>query len=518
MSYVNGEPREQVTLFPERIEDYVGRDNPVRFLDKFVETLDLVELGFKQSVPKDMGRPAYHPADLLRLYIYGYLNGIRTSRKLERETVRNVEVMWLLRKLRPDFRTIANFRKENSDALKGVFREFSLLCHRLDLFGKQLVGIDGSKFEAVNSKDNNYSERKLEAIIRHYDERIQQYLQQMEGEERIEEEESPLTEEQLQAKIEELQKRRGEKQKLLEGLRESDRSEISLIDPDSRRLHTGDGSIVGYNVQISVDSKHHLIVDFEVTNDKTDQNQLANMAIKAKEALQTESLEVLADRGYYNGEQIKACEDTGIKTYVEPVARPHRDGLFSKDQFIYEVKTDSYLCPAGQRLTFRGEKLDQGRQVRWYETSACKKCAIKKLCTGQAKRNRRITRWIHQDILETVARRVAANPQMRTLRKAIVEHPFGTIKRSLNHSYFLLRGFKKVTAEMSLVLLAYNIKRVLNILGNDLLEFIKRSFLPLSPCFSFCAALEANDAIFYRSHRFKNETSCILYEELRGIF
>jgi transposase len=481
MAYVNGEPREQANLFPERIEDYVSEDNPVRFVDKFVDSLDLVKLGFKQSLPKEMGRPAYHPGDLLRLYIYGYINGIRTSRKLEKETVRNLEVMWLLRKLRPDFRTIANFRKENREALRGVFREFSVLCHRLDLFGKELVGIDGSKFQAVNSKDNNYSERKLESNIKHYEQRIEDFMQQLDKQDGDEEEHPALTAEQLQQKIEELKKRKEEKEQLLEKLRETGQNEISMIDPDSRRLHNGDGSIVGYNVQMAVDSKHCLIVDFEVTNDKTDQNQLANMAVKAREALQTDTLNVVADSGYYCSEEIKACEEAGMQVYVEAVAKPHPQGLFSKDQFSYQPDTDSYLCPAGKSLTFRGEKFEQGRQMRWYETSACKTCPIKHLCTTQTNRNRRITRWIYQDILEKVAKRMAANPQMKTVRKSMVEHPFGTIKRNLNQGYFLLRGFEKVTAEMSLTCLAYNIKRVLNILGvGYLLEILPKWRLKLS--------------------------------------
>lgn len=481
MAYINGEAREQATLFPERIEDYVAKDNPVRFVDKFVDSLNFSQLGFKQSVPKEIGRPAYHPGDLLKLYIYGYLNGIRTTRKLEKETVRNVEVMWLLRKLKPDFRTIANFRKENRDSLKGVFHQFSVLCHQLELFGKELVGIDGSKFQAVNSNDNNYSERKLETVIKHYDQRIEEYLNQLELQEQEEEKVPTVTEEELKEKIKQLQERKEEKEKLLDQLRQSEQNEISLTDPDSRRLHNGDGSIIGYNVQISADSKHFLIVDFEVTNDKTDQNQLANMSIKTKEALQVETLKVVADRGYYHSEEIKSCEDAGIETYVDSIAKVHPKGLFSKEQFVYQPQTDTYLCPAGQQLTFRGEKLEQGRQIRWYETSACKKCAIKHLCTTQLNRNRRVIRWIHETILETVAKRVAENPDVMKLRKAIVEHPFGTIKRNMNQSYFLLKGFKKVTAEMSLTCLAYNIKRVLNILGvENVMEILGKFRLQLS--------------------------------------
>ena len=474
MAYVKGQPREQATLFPERVEDYIGKDNPVRFIDKFVESLDLVKLGFKQSVAKDMGRPAFDPGDMLRLYIYGYLNGIRTTRRLERETVRNIEVMWLLKKLKPDFRTIANFRRDNLEGLKGVFGEFCLLCDKLNLYGKQLIGIDGSKFQAVNSKDNNFTEKKLENIIRHYEERIQEYLLKMDKEDLTEQEEPKLTEQELQEKIDELEKRKEEKKKLLEKLRATGENEFSSTDPDSRRLHKGDGSIVGYNVQIAVDSKHCLIADFEVTNDKTDQNQLAHMAIKTQETLGANALSVVVDRGYYNSEAIKHCEEAGITIYVEPPSKPHRGGLFSKDRFIYQAETDTYLCPAGEHLAFRGQKLEQGRAVRWYETPACKKCQIKHLCNGQASRNRRITRWVHQDVLDRVASRMKTNPNMRTLRKSLVEHPFGTLKRTFNHGYFLLRGFKKVTTEMSLVLLAYNLKRVLNILGGDLLRIVHR--------------------------------------------
>jgi transposase len=464
MPHVKGQPREESVLFPERIEDYVPGDSPVRFIDAFVDRLELAKLGFQHAVANDNGRPSFDPADLLKLYIYGYLNRRRSSRDLQQETHRNVEVMWLIRRLRPDFRTINNFRSHHSESLKKVFLEFQLICRELNLFSN-LIGVDGSKFSGVNSKDNNYTEGKLKKLIEFYEKKIERYLEQMDKQDAVETDDEELTEEALKEKIELLRKKLEEKKELAEKLSHSDQSQISLTDPDCRRLHSGDGSIVGYNVQTAVDSKHHLIVDFEVTNALTDQNELANMSMKAKEVLQCESLQAMGDRGYYDSQQIKMCEDAGIEVFVDAPAKGHPSGLFSIDRFLYDSDRDVYVCPAGEELTNRGKKLDQGREVFWYETPACASCSIRHLCTNQKKRNRRVQRWVHQEILDRVKKRVALHPEMMTLRKSIVEHPFGTIKRGMNHHYFLLRGFRKVTGEFSLTALAYNIKRVLKILG-----------------------------------------------------
>jgi transposase len=464
MEYINGVPREQSFLFPERLEDYVDESNPVRFVDAFVESLDFIKLKFKHSARGEMGRPAYRPADLMKLYIYGYLNGIRASRKLEAECHRNIDLMWLIRKVEPDFKTIADFRKDNLEAIAGVFCEFSMFCHKHDLFGKQLVAIDGSKFQGNSSKDRNFSEPKLERLIEHFQERIDQFLKLMEEADKEEVEDVSLQKEKLQEVIESLKKKKEEKKSLLNRLKESGESQISLTDPDARRLHSGDGSLVGYNVQLAIDSGNKLIAAYKVTNAPNDLNQLTPMALAAKEALQAENLQVLADKGYYNSEQLKSCEHAGFTTFVNQVNRENRTGLFSNDQFIYQSENDTYQCPAHQELTYRRTKLNQGRQMRVYKTTACKGCQLRAQCTTQKKDGRIILRWENQEILDAVAQRVASQPEKRTLRKALAEHPFGTIKRAMNFQHFLLRGFKKVYGEFSLIALAYNIKRVFNIL------------------------------------------------------
>lgn len=464
MPHIRGQSREEADLFPERIEDYIPAESAVRFIDAFVDGLDFAALDFKHAIANNNGRPAFHPSDLLKLYVYGYLNKRRTSRELEQETLRNVEVMWLIRKLRPDFRTISNFRRDHTKALKKVFLQFQLICRELNLFSR-LIGVDGSKFSGVNSKDNNYTTGKLKKLIEVYEQKIAKYLEQMDQEDALEKEDEPLTVKTLQEKIEALQKKLEEKKGFAEKLEATEEGQISLTDPECRRLHSGDGSVVGYNIQTAVDSKHHLIVEFDVTNALTDQNELANMSMKAKEMLQCDSLQVMADRGYYNSEQIKVCEDAGIEVFVDAPERGHPDGLFSKDRFNYNAERDVFICPAGQELSRRGQKKDQGRDVFWYETAACSTCPIRHLCTNQKKRNRRIFRWVHQEILDRVKQRVITNPHMMTLRKSIVEHPFGTIKRSMNQQYFLLRGIHKVTGEFSLTALAYNMKRVMKILG-----------------------------------------------------
>lgn len=466
MEYINGLPREQSYLFPERLDDYIGENNPVRFIDAFVDSLDFTALKFKHSKRGEMGRPSYRPADLMKLYIYGYLNGIRSSRKLERECQRNVDLMWLVRKLEPDFKTIADFRKDNPEGIAGVLSEFCMFCHKHGLFGGKLVAIDGSKFQGNNSKDRNYSESKLEWLIRYFQRRIEEHLELMTESDKAESEEGEdaiVPKEKLQEMIESFKKKKGEKEDLLKRLKESDESQISLTDPDARRLHSGDGSLVGYNIQLAVDSENKLIAAYRVTNETNDLNQLAPMSTAAKEALQTENLEVLADRGYYNSEQIKACEDSGITTLVSQVKRPNRTGLFSNEEFIYQPENDLYRCPANQELIHRGTRRHNGKRVRVYETSACRDCKIRQKCTTQKRGNRTILRWEHQQVLEIVAQRVGTQPEKVRMRKALIEHPFGVIKRAMNAGYFLMRGFENVRTEFGLIALAYNIKRVLNI-------------------------------------------------------
>lgn len=466
MPHIQGANRYTVVLFPPSLDEYIAPENPVRFIDAFVDSLDLEGLGFTRAIAAETGRPPYHPGDLLKLYIYGYLNRIRSSRRLERETQRNVEVMWLLRKLSPDHKTVSDFRKDNLVPLKRVCREFTVLCKRLELFGGELVAIDGSKFKAVNSRQRNFNQEKLERALGRIDEKIETYLSELDEQDSQEPEGKRLTEEGLQTKISQLMVRREEYQQLQQELEESGASQVSLTDPDSRSMRVGRGTDVCYNVQIAVDSKHKLIVEHEVTNAVTDQGQLASMAVQAKERLGVESLEVVTDQGYYDGQQVKACEGKGITPYISKpqTSANQKRGLYTKADFAYDAERDIYRCPHGAELTFRFETEEKGRRIRYYATRACRNCLFKERCTRN-KRGRRITRWVDEHILEAMAQRVQERPDIMKQRKAIVEHPFGTMKRAMQQGYLLLRGLPHVAAEMSLTVLAYNIKRVITILG-----------------------------------------------------
>lgn len=464
MGYVEGTNREQVMLFPAVMDDYVSAENPVRFMEAFVNGLELGALGFSRAEPEERGRPAYNPRDLLKLYIYGYVNEIRSSRKLERETTRNVELMWLLRRLTPDHKTIARFRQENGRALPAVFREFTKVCRQLNLFGRELVGIDGSKFRAVNSADRNFSEAKLKKRLQWIEEKIGKYLAALQAEDEEESNEREVSAAELQAKIAALQ----ERQLVYEGLQaqlvESGEKQISLTDADARLMKGRQGHHVSYNVQIAVDSKHKLIADFAVKNEGNDLNCLAAMAQGAKQELEAEQLKVCADRGYYNTAQIKACEDAGIEVHMERPQPEQREGIFPLEQFSYDAAKDSYLCPAGKRLSYR--TFDKQKQVRCYWTEACHSCPLKSQCTS-GKGPRKIKRPVGQDAADRMLQRVAENPQYLRLRKQLVEHPFGTIKRAMHQDYFLLRGQEKISGETSLTLLAYNLKRVIKLIGVD---------------------------------------------------
>ena len=352
MSYVIGKDRRQAIAFPDYLDDYVGKDNPVRFVDAFVEGLDLSELGFCGAEPKDMGRPAYHPGLLLRLYLYGYLNHIRSSRKLERETKRNIELMWLMEMLSPDYRTIADFRKDNQEPIKKTCQEFTRLCKKMGMFGGELVGVDGSKFKADNSRERNYTKKRLEKLIERADQRIEKYLTEMDEADRKEAEieTKPVSLEKLKEKIEELKKGREKHKQRQKSLEESGEKQISETDPDSRLMRTREGTAVCYNVQIAVDSKHKLIAAHEVTNAGSDRGQLANLAKQAKEAMGVENLEATTDMGYYECEDVKQCEEQGITVYMQkpPVGKMKKKGMFSKEEFSYNAEKDVYVCPAGE--------------------------------------------------------------------------------------------------------------------------------------------------------------------------
>ena len=472
MDFIRGVSREQGTLFPERLDDYISEENPVRFIDAFVDELDLKALGFARTSPAWTGRSPYRPQDLLKLYIYGYLNKIRSSRKLETETCRNVEVMWLLGKLSPDHKTIADFRKDNGKAFKGVFRAFSELCRRLDLFGGDLIAVDGSKFKAVNNPKRHFTKKKLQEHLKKLDEKIEQYLQDLDA---TDAQEVSLASQDTISIAEKIQKMKEQKQtytQLLTDLEEAGENQVSLTDPDSRSMPKAPNAKVGYNVQTATDDKHHLIVEQDVTNDANDKMQLSKISKQAKEILNVETLAVVADRGYYNGEELKACEEDAILPYVPKpdTSSSKSKGLYGKDQFVYDEENNTYLCPAGQILIYQctAAKYPK-RETRkhfqhFYTTKACLTCPQKAKCTTN-KKGRVIYRWVDEYILERVEQRLKAHPGMIKKRSALVEHPFGTIKFWNDQYHFLVKGLEKVKGEFSLMTLAYNIKRAINEIG-----------------------------------------------------
>jgi len=472
MSFIAGVDRDQQVLLPESLDDYVGPENPVRAIDAFVATLDLATLGVQHAIPKETGRPPYDPGDLLRLYIYGYLYRFRSSRKLEREAHRNLELMWLLRKLTPDFKTIADFRRANTQALTAVCRAFTLLCRELDLFGAELVAVDGSKFRAVNSKQRNVTPGNLAKRIVRIDARIAEYLTALERADRAEatttgsEGGSGSRDQTLREKLNILRTRRAEYVALQADLNQAGESQRSLTDPESQLMKVGQGVHVCYNVQTAVDAKHKLIVAHGVTNEPTDHHQLLPLATAAKDTLGVERFEVLADAGYYTGDQLVACEAVGIAPVVPKPATSMnlRRGLSAKADFHYDAGRDEYQCPAGERLRFAGAWRDRAKRLqRSYTTTACHTCALRPQCTrGQ---QRWILRWEQEAVLDTIAQRTRERPDARSLRHQLSEHPFGSMKRWMDQGYFLMRGLRNVRAEFSLTVLAYNFRRVINLLG-----------------------------------------------------
>ena len=436
----------------------------------FIDELDLSGLGF-QTQPQATGRPGYHPATMLKIYLYGYLNRVQSSRRLERETQRNVELMWLTGCLAPDFKTIADFRKDNGEAIRLVCREFVMLCRKLQLFTEAFVAIDGSKFKAVNNRDRNFTKAKLKRRLQQIDESIERYLGQLASADRQEPAVAADKSQRLEDKIAILKQEITRLKKLEVRMLETADQQISLTDPDARSMATrGRGSgIVGYNVQTAVDAKHHLIVAHEVTNQGHDRYQLANMARQAREAMDTEALEVVADRGYFSGYEILECDQMGIKTYLpKPQTSGNQaKGQFGKRDFIYIAKDDEYQCPAGERLIHRFTREENGKTIHRYWSSACPRCPIKTQCTvGDY---RRVSRWEHEAVIDELETRMDREPERMRARRETVEHPFGTIKSWMGSTHFQTRTLKRVSTEMSLHILAYNMKRVIRIMGSGAL-------------------------------------------------
>ena len=467
--FVAGLDRGQSTLFPARLDEYVGEDNPVRAVDIFIDGLDLGKLGFGDVQPLATGRPGYHPATMLKIYIYGYLNRVQSSRRLERECQRNIELIWLTGQLAPDFKTIADFRKDNGKAIRETCRAFVALCGKLNLLADASVAIDGSKFKAVNARDKNFTEAKMKRRLERVDESIARYLSQLETADRHGDAVPPEKITRLKDKAVKLKEEIVRLNAINTQMIASKDKQISLTDPDARSMATSgkDTGIVGYNVQSAVDTTHHLIVAHEVTNVGTDRSALADTAELARVEMGAEKLAVVADRGYYSGQEILACELSGITvTLPKPQTSGAKgEGRFGKQDFVYVAADDVYRCPAGQRLPFRYESVQDGMMMRRYfaATAVCGACPLKAKCTPSPER--RIGRWKHEATLEKVQDRLDRNPDAMRVRRSTVEHPFGTIKAWMGATHFLCRSLPKVASEMALCVLAYNMRRVMNILG-----------------------------------------------------
>jgi transposase len=470
MTHISGFERSQLLLLPEAIDEYVGPDNPVRFIDVFVDQLDLSAAGFCRVAAKAIGRPGYAPGDLLKLYIYGYLNRVRSSRRLEAECHRNIEVIWLLRTLKPDFKTIADFRRDNRNAFKSVFRQFVLLCRRLDFFGRELLAVDGTRIKAVNNKDRNFTRHSLETFIRAADERLDEYMKRLDDGDVAEAGTGGARTKNLAEKIEGLRNKRGRYAAMLGELERTGESQISLTDPDSRAMaaHTKVG--VGYNIQVAVDAKNKMIVEQAVTNQVVDMGLLKETAEPAREILGVETIDVVADRGYFKSEDIEACEKAGLTPFVP---RPQRGssasrGFFRKDEFRYDPEQDAYICPAGKSLTpIRHGRLRDLKKIDYGNPKPCRDCPLRARCTNDV---RSVSRLENEDALDRMAERLKARPGILDRRRETVEHPFGSIKQWMNQGAFLTKGLEKVRAEFSLTALAYNLRRAINILGVETIK------------------------------------------------
>lgn len=466
--FIKGENRNQATLFPERLDDYISEENSVRVIDVFIDALKLKKLGFAAK-PTNKGRPGYDPALMLKLYVYGYLNRVQSSRRLEREAQRNVELMWLLGRLAPDFKTIADFRKDNGDAIKEVCAEFVLLCKRLDLFCDAEVAVDGSKFKAVNNADRAFSKAKIKRRRENIDQSIDRYLEDIKKADRQDTKESRSIKVHLKERLAKVKKEAKRLELLEKKLMKTPDKQLCLTDPDSRIMATRGRSsvLVGYNVQSAVDTKNHLILAHEVTNIGNDRAQLSKMAKRSKAILGVEKLDVLADRGYYNGLEILACDEDDIKTYLPKTLTSGNKaaGLYDRSDFIYDKKTDTYRCPADQVLKRRSKTTD-GEKVmfRYYASSlTCGRCPKKQNCTTATER--RVNRWEHEEVIDELDKRMANEPERMGRRRSTVEHPFGTIKSWMGHTHFQTKTMERVGTEMSLHVLSYNLKRVISLLG-----------------------------------------------------
>lgn len=475
--FVAGEDRRQDFLLPASLDDYVSQDNPVRVVEAFIDELDLHSLGFTGATPARTGRPSYHPSTMLKIYLYGYLNRVQSSRRLEREAQRNIEVMWLTGRLAPDFKTIANFRCDNGSAIRAVCRQFVILCRNLGLLAQAVVAVDGSKFKAVNNRDRNYTAHKAAKRIEQVEASIDRYLAALD---RADREASDVPEARVEQIREKIAGLRGQMQFLKEMAEQVDNApdrQVSLTDPDARSMSTsGRGTgIVGYNVQAVVDAQHHLIVSHEVVNEGHDRTQLAPMSRQAMDVIRADEITVLADRGYYNAEQVMECEGTGILPCVPKTdtSGKAQRGLFTKADYIYDIDKDHYTCPAGAQLTKTRIRSDHaGDMYKYRNLTACHTCALRPRCTPE--KMKRINRWKNEEVLDAMQKRLDLLPEAMAIRRRTVEHVFGTLKAWMGSTHFLTKTLKNVRTEMSLAVLAYNMKRMTRMMGvQPLLEAIR---------------------------------------------
>jgi transposase len=481
MGFIKGVAREQQVLFPVSLDEYIAEDSVVRAVAAFVEHLRTDELGFGRGEAAT-GRPGYDPKTLLAVYIWGHLNGVRSSRRIERECGRNVELMWLSGMLKPDFKTLCRFRQTEGAAIGKALTSFRLWCETAGLIGKETVAIDGSKFKAVNSIDRNMTQKKLAKLIEREKANVEQYMKDLaEADERDGGDEIKLTAEDLKAKIATIGEFVKTQTERLERMKEEGVTQESETDPDARLMKTAKGTSVAYNVQTAVDAKHKLIVGVEVTNEAADRNLLTTMARKAKEDLGVEELTVLADGGYYTSEAIKACEEENITTYVPIVDREKQQkdrGLFTRSEFDYDAEKDVYICPNGaelKRITKTTDRVAEGTKTYFiYGTKECAGCPLRSSCTTSSRGSRRLKRWEDEEVTDRLRQRLEDHPEMMRKRKGIVEHPFGTIKVSMGHERLLTKGKRNVGTEINLTVLSYNFKRVLSILGiESVIEMFK---------------------------------------------
>jgi transposase len=486
--YKQGIDRRQAYLMPPTVDELIAQDNPVRAIEAYVDSLDLEAMGFKNAGGElTPGQPAYHPRIFVKLYLYGYLHRIRSSRRLEAECQRNLEVIWLVEGLRPSYKSIADFRKDNLEALKALHRDFVQLCRDLELFGAELVGIDGSFFRGNVSKKSIYTPGRLKRALERIERDIAQYLQELDQADE-QEEGTSQSEPELKEKLQQLRDRQKKHKERMQKLEDSGEKQLAEVDEDARLLSKkGAGTIAGYNVQTVVDSKHKLLVCGEVTQDGNDQQQLEPMGKAAKAGLEVDELTTVQDRGYFNAQQIKECQKAGITPYVpEPdkQAQVRQQGRFSRDEFVYDAQANAYVCPAGEELKFSTTVEKRGKNIHHYRSQAviCEQCPLKAKCLPKKTPYRKVTRWEHEEVIEAHRARMAEEGAEKMRQRAeLCEHPFGTLKQWCGWTHFLLRGLEKVRAEFSLLMLSYNFRRVLSIFGVATFRAYCRTRMRLNP-------------------------------------